>query len=205
MKMDKFLKTWEGTLSENRFSRLVIAGLIAAVILVSIKAFSRDTVVTLQPYTLTEDAWVMENQSSQSYKEAWALLLATLTGNVTPGTVGFVRERLEPLLAPSIYREVMEAIEVQALYITKDRVTMRFEPRTVEYEPERDVVYVYGESYLTGSSGESVRDDRTYEYQINISNFAPMITHINTYSGQPRTKSVLERESQREQRERNNG
>lgn len=205
MKMDQFLKTWEGTLSENRFSRLIIIGLIIAIILVSIKAFSRDSMVTIQPYTLTEEAWVMENQASQSYKEAWALLLATLTGNVTPGTVGFIRERLEPLVAPGIYREVMEAIEVQALYISKDRVTMRFEPRSVEYEPERDVVYVYGESYLTGASGESVRDDRTYEYQININNFKPMIMHIDTYSGQPRTQSVLDREKRKEQREKRNG
>jgi hypothetical protein len=77
-------------------------------------------------------------------------LFAQLLGNVTPGTVDFVKERLTPLLSPSIYQDVIDAIEIQAQQIKNDRVTMRFEPRFVEYEPKSDKVFVYGYSYVKG-------------------------------------------------------
>lgn len=207
MKMADFLKTWEGALAENRFSRLVIVLLLIALILVGVKAFSRESIVTLQPYTLHGEAWVTQNNASQSYKESWAMMLASLTGNVTPGTVDFVKERIEPLLAPSIYREVIEAIELQALQIKNDRVTMRFEPRSVEYEPGRDVVYVYGYSHLEGATGESTREDRTYEYTIDIKEYAPVVSHIETYAGRPRTQAIRDKMKRNEERkrERENG
>ncbi|MCV5185818.1 type IV conjugative transfer system protein TraE, partial [Escherichia coli] len=77
------------------------------------------------PFTLTEEAWVTKSNASQSYKEAWGFAFAQLLGNVTPGTVDFVKERITPLLSPSIYQDVIDAIEIQAQQIKNDRVTMR--------------------------------------------------------------------------------
>lgn len=192
MKMDKFLHSWRGALAENRAHRIVNLVLALALILALVKAFTVNTIVTVQPYTLNEQAWVSQNQASQSYKESWGMLLASLTGNVTPGSVHFVKQRIEPLLSPSIYREVIEALEIQALSIRRDRVTMRFEPRAVEYEPETDVVYVYGQSFMQGATGEPSSEERTYEYVIEIDNYFPVVKHIETYSGRPRTERVRE-------------
>lgn len=207
MKLDNFLKTWNGALAENRFSRIVMLVMAVALVLALVKAFTRETVVTIQPYTLKSEAWVTQNKSSQSYKESWGMLLASLTGNVTPGSVGFVKERIEPLLSPEIYRPVMEAIEIQSQRIQNDRVTMRFEPRSVQYEPESDIVYVYGHSFLSGATGETSRDERTYEYIIDIKDYAPVVTHIDTYAGRPRTERIREQMERQEQRrqERANG
>ena len=207
MRLDRLTKTWNGALAENRGHRLVNLVLAVGLVLALVKAFTVDTIVTIKPYTLNEDAWVSQNQSSQSYKESWGMLLASLTGNVTPGSVGFVKERIEPVLSPQIYRDVMEALEMQAISIRRDRVTMRFEPRAVEYEPETDVVYVYGNSYVQGATGDPIREERTYEYVIDIRNYAPVVTHIETYSGRPRTERVrqqMERQLDR-QEERNRG
>lgn len=206
MKLDAFLKKWEGALAENRFSRIVTLVLAVALVLALVKAFTRDTIVTIHPYTLKSDAWVTQNQASQSYKESWAMLLASLTGNVTPGSVGFVKDRIAPLLSPQIYQHVMEAVEVQAMHIQRDRVTMRFEPRAVEYEPSSDVVFVYGHSYVTGATGETSREERTYEYIIDIRDYAPVVTHIETYSGRPRTERVrqqIDRQELRRQEQEN--
>lgn len=186
MKLDRYLTTWQGMLGENRFSRLIILVLLVVLVLVSFKSFQKETVVTIQPYTLTDDAWVSESNASQSYKEAWGLMLATLTGNVTPANLKFVRERIEPLLSPKVYQEVIEAIEVQALYIRNDRLSMRFEPRSVTYEPNGDIVFVTGDSFLTSASGETIRDRRTYEYIIDIKNHQPVVSYIDTYTGSPR-------------------
>ncbi|TDX26809.1 conjugal transfer pilus assembly protein TraE [Modicisalibacter xianhensis] len=207
MNLKTFFKTHDGALSENLFHRIVVLGLIAALVLVSIKAFSRDAIVTLQPYTLKGDAWITQNSASQSYKEAWGLLLAQLSGNVTPGTVDFVKERFDPLLAPSIYTGVMEALEVQAEQIRNDRVSMRFEPRSIEYEPTTDKVFVYGYSYIEGPSSEPDRGDRTYEYIVDIRDYAPVVTHLETYSGRPRTERIRQQMQRQEEsrRERENG
>lgn len=110
MNFREYLKTWEGTQAENRFNRYCIVGLIALSTLLTIKAFTKDTIVTMQPVTLVEEAWVTQNKSSQSYQEAWGLYLAQVLGNVTPATVTFLKERLGPLLSPDIFPEVMEVI-----------------------------------------------------------------------------------------------
>jgi len=202
VRLDRLTKTWNGALKENRGHRLVNLVLAVGIVLALVKAFTVDTIVTMQPYTLNEEAWVSQNKSSQSYKESWAMMLSALTGNVTPGSVEFVKERIEPLLSPKIYRDVMEALEIQSLNIQRDRVNMRFEARAVEYEPESDVVYVYGNSYVQGATGEPVREERTYEYIIDIRNYSPVVTHIETYSGRPRTERVrqqMERSLEREE------
>lgn len=135
-------------------------------------------------------------------KEAWGFAFAQLLGNVTPGTVDFVKERITPLLSPSIYQDVIDAIEIQAQQIKNDRVTMRFEPRFVEYEPKSDKVFVYGYSYVKGASSNEERSERSYEFAIKISNYAPVLDYIDTYVGKPRTKTVLEQLQRKEENRR---
>ena len=115
-----------------------------------------------------------------------------MTGNITPSNVDFLKDRLKPLLSPAIYSDVIDTLEMQAQNIKDDRITMRFEPRFVEYEKTTDRVFVYGYSFVKGATGDEERDDRTYEYKIKISNYAPMILDLNTYEGKPRTERVLD-------------
>ncbi|WP_075881782.1 TraE/TraK family type IV conjugative transfer system protein [Vreelandella massiliensis] len=186
MKLSKYLDTFHGAMSENRFSRIAILGLSAALVVTAVASFNKDAVVTIQPYTLTEEAWITQANASQSYKEAWGLMLATMTGNVTPSTLDFVRERIQPLLSPDVYQDAMEALELQANYIRNDRISMRFEPREVIYSEDSNTVLVTGDSYMISPNGESIRDRRTYEYVIDIRNYAPVVSYINTYTGRPR-------------------
>ncbi|MEC6096347.1 TraE/TraK family type IV conjugative transfer system protein [Enterobacter hormaechei] len=179
MNLKKYLKTWEGTQTENKWGR-IFGGEISVLIvfLLVVQVFSKEAIVTIQPFTLTEEAWVTKNNASQSYKEAWGFAFAQLLGNVTPGTVDFVKERITPLLSPSIYRDVIDAIEIQAQQIKNDRV-MRFEPRFVEYEPKSDKECGY--SYVKGASSNEERSERSYEFAIKISNYAPVLDYIDTY------------------------
>lgn len=199
MKLSRYLKTWEGTQSENKWGRMVQAALLVIVLLLLIKVFTKETVVTVQPFTLTEEAWVAQKSASRSYKEAWAFAFAQLFGNVTPTTVEFIKERVTPFLGPRIYQEVIDALEVQARQIKSDRVTMRFEPRVVEYEMATNKVFVYGYSFTKGTNTSEERADRTYEFTIQIANYAPLVTHLETYSGRPRTKSMSEKIRRRDE------
>ncbi|HBX3661517.1 TPA: pilus assembly protein, partial [Klebsiella pneumoniae subsp. pneumoniae] len=78
MNLKKYLKTWEGTQTENKWGRIFQGGLIAIVFLLVVQVFSKETIVTIQPFTLTEEAWVTKNNASQSYKEAWGFAFAQL-------------------------------------------------------------------------------------------------------------------------------
>lgn len=199
MKLSQYLKTWEGMQNENKWSRVVQAALLVIVFVLMIKVFTKETIVTIQPFTLTEEAWVAQKSASRSYKEAWGFAFAQLLGNVTPTTVEFIKERVSPLLGPRIYQEVIDALEMQARQIKSDRVTMRFEPRVVEYEMSTNKVFVYGYSFTKGTNTVEDRTDRTYEFTIQISSYAPLFTHLETYTGRPRTKSMNEKIRRREE------
>lgn len=142
MKFDVFLKSWQGTQLENRWQRFLIAVLVLSNLLLAVAAFSRNTVVAIQPPTLSETAEVSRNQATQPYLESWGLYLAELMGNVTPGNVSFIRVAIEPLLSPAVYQQVVDALEIQARQIREDRVTLKFQPRQVEYEYETYHVFV---------------------------------------------------------------
>lgn len=199
MELKEFLKTWEGTQAENRWNRLAIVGLIGLAGLLSVKVMTKDAVVVLQPVTLSEEAWVTKAQASQSYLESWGLFLAQLVGNVTPATVDFLKDRLGPLLAPAIYADVIEAVEVQANQIRNDRVSMRFEPRAIEYELSTNKVFVYGNSFVKGVNGTEERNERTYEFEISISQYQPTVHYMTTYAGRPRTERIVQQHERREE------
>lgn len=201
MNLKNYLKSWEGTQNENKWGRMFIAGLIVAVLVLIGMLANKQTIVTIQPFTLHDEAWVTEDDSSQGYKEAWGFALAQLFGNVTPSNVGFIKDRIDRLLSPAIYNDVINVLEMQSQQIRNDRVSIRFEPRFVEYEPKSEKVFVYGYSFIKGMSNESeVRTDRTYEFEIAISNYIPVIDFMDTYEGRPRTEDVLERLQRRKER-----
>jgi conjugal transfer pilus assembly protein TraE len=201
MNFKDYAKTWEGMQSENSWNRRFVAGLIVALLLLVFMLFSKSTIVTIQPFTLTDEAWVTDSDSSSNYKEAWAFALAQLLGNVTPSNVSFIRARIEHLLSPAIYNDVIKILEVQAQQILNDRVTIRFEPRFVEYEPKSRRTFVYGYSFSRGmSSAPEKRTERTYEFDIAISNYIPVIDFIDTYQGRPKTVDILERLQATEER-----
>ncbi len=204
MKYADFFKTWEGSLAENMIHRVTNAALILVVILLLIMVMREEKIIVLKPVTLGVDAWLTKSKSSESYKEAWGLYFALMTGNITPHNVAFFKERLKPMLSPQIYSEVIDAIGMQAKNIKDDRITMRFEPRFVEYEAATDKVFVYGFSYVKGATGKEDRSERTYEYRLIIDNYAPMIIDLNTYEGKPRSEQVLLQIEKQEQTQRNN-
>lgn len=205
MKLDALLKTWRGTQLENRWHRIVLITLVLANMVLAVAVFSRQTVISIQPPTLSEAAEVSRSDASQAYLEAWGLYLAELMGNVTPGNLAFIRQALEPLLAPDVYRQVIDALEIQARQISDDRVTLKFQPRQVEYEPASGHVFVTGYSFIAGPTGDEQRQTRTYEFAIAIDQHRPLLRWMDTYEGRARTQRVRERLAQQAQRRNANG
>ncbi len=200
MNISNYLKTWEGNQLEAKFNRFVIGGLILAVLFLASMLTTQDQLVVIQPFSLTEEAWLTKEESSQSYQKAWGFAMATLMGNATPKNVDFIVNNIGPLLDPKIYQDVIEILRVQAQAIKDDKVSMRFEPRTVDYEPSSQKVFIYGYSFIRGATSDEKRSERTYEFQVKINNYAPTFTHFDTYSMRPRTRLTLDKEAEAEER-----
>ena len=203
MDLKRYLSTFHGLKTEAYFSRMVTTVLLCLCFFLVAVLATRPTIVTIQPWTLAEDAQVTRDDASRSYIEAWGFALAELIGNVSPGNVTFIGDRLKPLLDPKIYHTVLEGLESNAQGLMDDRVTMRFEPRRVTYEKSSGKVFVTGYSFIRqGLSFEAEkREERTYEFVIRIANYAPLIKSIDTYLGNPKTRDVLEKNELRQHRD----
>lgn len=196
MNIQLFKKNIKGTISENKFLR---NALIASLVIngaVGIGALSRDAVVTIIPPAMSEQAWLDSNAASQEYTEAWALYIADRLGNVTPTSAEMVTESIAPLLAPDIYQDVVNAINEQVNQIRQDRVVLKFEPREVLREANsQNKFFVVGRSVMQGPNGRPERTEKTYEIEIKIHNYKPVIEYVTTYSGGPKTEDVVRRET----------
>lgn len=201
MNLKNYLSTWSGALAENRFHRVTQAMLAVALLVALFMATNKNERIILQPMTLDSEAWIEEASASRSYKESFGLYLAMLTGNVTPKNASWIKQQIEPLLDGRIYTSAIEAIERQVAMIKENRLTYRFEVKSVEYEVKTDKVFVYGYSFVRAATGDEQRRERTFEYELKIGNYTPKIMHLDTYEGRPRTIKVLASMQEREARD----
>ena len=192
MNLQNFKKSYAQLVVGQQWTRGMLAMTILALLIAVFALVNKTERVVLQPVTLTDEAWIEEGRASESYKTGWGAYLGMLMGNITPNKLGLIKERLEPLLAPEIYGETMQAFEAQAQDLRDNRISLRFELRSADYEPATDKVFAYGYRYATGSgTKEEQRTERTYEFEIDVRKYTPEITHIDTYPGKPRTQKML--------------
>ena len=194
-------QSFDGMRGENQFLRLALAGLVLSNVLVSCSALNSDAIVTVVPPTLTETTWVSKTQSGGDYTEAWALYIAMLLGNVTPHNADVVKAAIGPILDKALYHEVMQVLDQQIVEIRQDRVSLRFEAQKVLRDTTNpNKYYVTGRSVSEGPAGDKRRSNRTYELELQIRDYRPLLSWLSTNTGEPRTQEVIERESSREKR-----
>ncbi|WP_445366670.1 TraE/TraK family type IV conjugative transfer system protein [Methylomonas sp. BW4-1] len=191
MKLSDFLRTWEGHETENRFSRVIIIGLLVICVITSLAAWRTERSIILVPPTLATEVEVTRSSASSEFKESWGLYMAELLGNTTPANADFLKVAIEPLLAPDIYRSVLDAMTDQIKAIKMDRVAISFTPRHVDYEAETNKVFVSGELKSQGPSSKPDIKPRTYEFIIAIKNYRPRLEFIDVYPDSPRTLDRL--------------
>lgn len=192
MNLKSVINSWRGTRSTQRFLIVVLGLSSLANVILAIGLINVKVVATMIPPVLRDNATVGSDYASANYSEAWALYTSQTLGNVTPNSVKFVRKAIEPLLSPTVYQDVMKALEKQVEDIRGNHVTLYFEPRRILREKETGKIFVHGQSVLEAPSGDRKRTERTYEFKFEILNYMPSITHVMTYEGKPRTVAELE-------------
>lgn len=200
MNFKKYLENWSGKVQEVEYHRKITIALLVILVIYSFLLFKKETVVIVKPFTLSQEASVMKDDSTQSYKESWGLALALLLGNATPGNVGYIKESLSPLLDSSIYVDTMVALQMQIDQIKEDRISTRFEPRAVFYETTTKKVFISGYSFIQSGAGKPEKKERTYEFIIEVSNYLPVIKLIDTYVGEARTEEIQKKLDERQKR-----
>jgi len=58
VRLADFLRTWEGHVAENRFSRIIILGLLVVCVITSLAAWRTERSIILVPPTLTKEVEV---------------------------------------------------------------------------------------------------------------------------------------------------
>ena len=188
MTLSEYLAGWHGTRATNRLLAVAVIAMATVAIVETAYLMERERIVVLVPPRLQEQATVGRSQADASYHTTWAHLLADMLGNVTPANAAFLKERLQPLLDPAIFGEVTAALERQLDEIRRERVTLAFEPKRIVFEPATGKTFVTGQSVITGLGSEQKRGVRTYELQLEISDYRVLVKNLATYDGEARTQ-----------------
>lgn len=200
MDYKKFMSSWAGSRKLNTVFLICICNLTAAnTVLVLLLAFNKEEIVLVPPH-MNGEIRAAVNRTTESSARAWGLYFAGLLGNVTPDSLHFIKSALEPMVSPDVYQEVSSALAVQAEQIAEDHISMRFEPKIVQFEEKTKLVFITGRSIVKGPSGEEKRQDRTYEFKIDMNGYQPLLSWINTYEGGARTEKIKDRLERTEQR-----
>ena len=191
MKLNAFRQSWARAVRENATKNFVIAALVATNALTAAGWFQVEETVVLVPATFDERMEVKASDASPAYKKAWALTVAQLCGNVTPGNADLLLESLGDLLSPDAYRKIAADLAAQVADIKRDSLTVSFEPRQILYEEQTNKVFVSGQFASQGVSGQPLKAVRTYEMTIEIRFGRPWITSFVPYTGMPVTQDSL--------------
>lgn len=197
MDYKNFASTWLSLQASNRFLKLVCLSLMGLNLLTLIGWLKKDTAVILIPPSLSEKSEIARNKASEGYKKAWAMYTATLIGNVSPENADFVLDSFSNMVTGEIRSLITEQVAQELDMLKQEKVTSRFEIVRVTYEPETDKVFVTGRNVLMGAGGKSAPSEQTFEFQIDVKQYSPIITQMASYQGQPRLLSILQKEEAR--------
>jgi conjugal transfer pilus assembly protein TraE len=183
----RFLATWNGLTLENRVNRLVILLLIGANMALAITLNRTERTVVLVPPVLEGAVTVARSSASQEVKEAWALFVAELLGNVSPTNAEFLTKALDPLLAPALRQDILQVLDAQIGEIRREKVSLSFQPRAVSHDPATGTLFVTGTHITSGPAAKPVNAERTYALRIEFKNYRPVVVFLDVYPGAPRT------------------
>lgn len=195
MELTGFKQSWSRAVKENTTKNFMIAALVATNAVTALGWFQVEETVVLVPAVLDQRMEVQATNASPEYKKAWALTVAQLAGNVTPGNADLVLESLGDLLSPDAYRKIAADLAAQVADIKRDSLTVSFEPRQILYEASTKKVFVSGQFASSGVSGQPIKAVRTYEMTIDIRFGRPWITSFKPYQGMPVTEDSAKRKA----------
>lgn len=194
MKIKNFLQTWEATKSANLVLLLTVITLSILNVYLVI-ALSRVKVQReLIPPMLDKPVKVGYAHADEDYYKSWALYVAELVGNLTPGNAEFVAESMGRLFSSADAAQVRSSILSQGRKLRENGVVMFFKANSITYEPDTGNLYVTGDQREVSPNGTSVSAGiMTYQMHIEMQAGQPVLTELKTYTGPAHTRQWMAR------------
>ncbi|WP_199041196.1 MULTISPECIES: TraE/TraK family type IV conjugative transfer system protein [unclassified Dyella] len=195
MNLKNYLKTWDGTLTENRMGRYVMLVQSVVILVLGIALATRTPVIEQIPPGLTDKGLLMADDANDAVRTAWGSFFADTLANVTPRTADFLDKKLGPFVAPNISSQVRDLVAAQAKQIKDEQVSIQFSATDVWRVPDTDTVVVTGEYTIHGIREAEKRTTRTFEFGIKIVNYRVVLTGIDVYEGPWRPTAEREKKA----------
>lgn len=168
MQIKKYLEKWENSLRENRFYKLIIIGLLIAI--VSNGYFRRDKTVIITPPEIKKEFWISPNKASDEYTEQMSLFFVTFCSNISPGNVKYFHQIFSKYLTPENYGKIRESLSAEEEYIKKNNISQSFLPGAVSILKNGEVLITGEQRRFIGN--EEVRKEKvTYRLKLVLKNW----------------------------------
>ena len=171
-------RRWQQQLCLDRLTILALV-LINGVLL--IHCLNRKPTVELSLPFMEAQAGIQSGKASQAYYEWWGLSLAELLGNLNPQNLSFVESRLQSLFSPSLYQQVQVTLNQQFQQLRDDKVSMSFEPLSLEFDQQTQAIRVTGNSAMS-SGNQRLKGKKIFMFRFNLIRYRPVLTAIQIES-----------------------
>ncbi|RWR30556.1 hypothetical protein D2T29_12860 [Sinirhodobacter populi] len=197
MKKPTAIKTVRQLKVDNTILKIGIGASMIALASITFVVATRDEAVILVPPFQNADIEFVNGRANQEYYSQWAWSVAMLTGNLTPGNAAFVRNQLQSLATPGLYRKMMETVAAELQQVVRDNAVITFSPRDIIFDPELNHFFVTGAQEAGGPGVKNpARKQLTYELGFTTERLRVSLNYYDVYEGKPRTAKVRETEQQ---------
>lgn len=202
MKTEKAAKTFRQIKIDNSILKVGVGAVLFMNALLVFNIATRDEAVILVPPFQNETIEFVNGRANREFYSQWAWSVAMLAGNITPGNASFIRGELQRIATPSLYRKLMETIDIELQNIVRDNAVVTFSPREVIYDPELGRFFVTGRQQIGGPGVRSTIDKQiTYELGFTTERLRVYLASYSVYEGRPMTAEVREGELARREEE----
>ncbi|EHA1082429.1 hypothetical protein I8Y06_003305 [Photobacterium damselae] len=181
MELPKFKLDFNKLKSELYIHRIATACLsITLLLTVSALTNKKPIVITESSPLCTSIEYGFSSMSKDGH-ERLGTMLAHVLGNANPTNADYVKDTVLKMSSSGIYNKVNNIVTDQINKLKEDKVTMTFQPDTVQFE--NGTVFVTGKATMEGLTGKKTNSIRTYEFVFNVENYSPSMDYIDVYEG----------------------
>jgi len=171
--------------NRNQTLILICGGMAIAILLMTVMLFSQSKIVVLQTPGMPSDS-VIERTSMD--KGAQRAVLQAVTSNMSqtnPANYEYQKLFLQSFLSPEIYSKVSLKIDARVKQMLAERElgSSYFVFKRYSYDANLNKHFVVGEVHTVNAAKDTM-NLYTYEYELEINNYRPVITDILIYPGE---------------------
>ncbi|HIF9538229.1 TPA: TraE/TraK family type IV conjugative transfer system protein [Photobacterium damselae] len=181
MELPKFKLDFNTLKSELNMHRIATAALSVTLLLSTYALINQKPIVITESSPLCTGIEYSFSSMSKDGHERLGTMLAHVLGNANPSNADYVKNTILKMSSSQIYNRVNNIITDQINKLKEDKVTMTFQPDTVQFED--GTVFATGKATMEGLTGKKNSSIRTYEFSFNVENYTPSMVYIDVYEG----------------------